>query len=388
MLRLRVVSSDGKDFQTPHEVEFDEAGGSIGRRPENRLALPYDPSVSTVHATIGFRDGRYTLTTRGRNPSRLNGRGLKNGVEEAIADGDQLELGGSVVEVIIKSPDGVVRKLSFTILEDIARDLSAETICFPTFLDITLKIRNALKNPNLTIDELSTLVSTEPLLSTKVIRLANAVAVNPSGRAIIAINAGISQVGMEAVRALSFAVAIEQLLSSKRMAPFQLLSGRLWEHSIHVAALSRVLARRLTRISPDEAMFVGLIHDIGVFYLLSRAANFPQLIGEPAELHQLLVQWHEHIGHALLAAMGLPEEVVTVVQEHELPRTVTTIKTLPEVLFVANSLANSQHGWRDPKFGEPVDTALVSELFDAATLSALLAESAEDVASLKSALHF
>jgi predicted component of type VI protein secretion system len=130
MLRLRVVSSDGKDFQTPHEVEFDEAGGSIGRRPENRLALPYDPSVSTVHATIGFRDGRYTLTTRGRNPSRLNGRGLKNGVEEAIADGDQLELGGSVVEVIIKSPDGVVRKLSFTMLEDIARDLSAETISF------------------------------------------------------------------------------------------------------------------------------------------------------------------------------------------------------------------------------------------------------------------
>ncbi|MBP6070340.1 MAG: metal-dependent phosphohydrolase, partial [Candidatus Accumulibacter sp.] len=59
----------------------------------------------------------------------------------------------------------------------------------------------------------------------------------------------------------------------------------------------------------------------------------------------------------------------------------------PDVLFVANKLANIQHGWRDPKFCEPVDTAPLSELFDAAALSALLADSAEDVASLKSALH-
>jgi HD-like signal output (HDOD) protein len=386
MLALRVVSLDGKPYPTPCEAEFDASGGSIGRRPDNRLALSHDLTVSTVHATIRFSDGQYFLTPRGRNASRLNGRRLNNGIAETLADGDELALGASVLAVVIKPREGIVRQLSFTILEDIARDLSTETIAFPTFLDITVTIRNALKNPNLTIDELGTLVSAEPLLSAKVIHLANAVALNPAGRTIITVNHAIAQVGMEAVRGLSFAVAIDQLLGSKKMVPFEALSRRLWEHSMHVAALCRVLARGLTRINPDEAMFVGLIHDIGVFYLLSRAANFPEVIDDPGGLYELLVQWHEHIGHALLAAMRLPEETLTAVRDHEAELLVATVKTLPEVLFVANRLANVEHAWRDPKFCEAVDATSLSALFDAEELRALLADSAEDVDSLKRAL--
>ncbi|EXI84410.1 MAG: putative domain HDIG [Candidatus Accumulibacter regalis] len=277
-------------------------------------------------------------------------------------------------------------QISFRILEDIARDLSSEMVCFPTFLDITFRVRTALKKPDLTIEQLGTLVSAEPLMSTKIIRLANSAAMNRSGRVIADLNRAIARVGMEAVRSVSFAVAMEQLLNSKKMAPFEALSRRLWEHSMHVAALSRVLARRLTKISPDEAMFAGLVHDIGVFYLLSRAANFPDLIADPAELHQLLVQWHADIGHALLAAMGLPEELLTVVQEHELEHVFDTVGTLAEVLFVANRLANVQHGWRDDAYSAPPDAAVVAQLFAADELEPLLAESADDVASLKAAL--
>ena len=47
---------------------------------------------------------------------------------------------------------------SFSILEDIARDLSGEVVSFPTFLDITFQVRTALKNPNLAIDQLGTLI--------------------------------------------------------------------------------------------------------------------------------------------------------------------------------------------------------------------------------------
>jgi HD-like signal output (HDOD) protein len=168
--------------------------------------------------------------------------------------------------------------LSFRILEDVARDLSGEVVSFPTFLDITFRLRTALKNPILSVEQLATLVSVDPLMSAKIIRVSNSVAMNPSGRAIADVKSAISRIGMEAVRSVSFAVAMEQLLGSRKMAPFERLSQRLWEHTIHVAALSRVLARNQGRINPDEAMFAGLVHDIGVFYLLSRAANFPELI--------------------------------------------------------------------------------------------------------------
>ncbi|WP_300454870.1 HDOD domain-containing protein [Accumulibacter sp.] len=280
----------------------------------------------------------------------------------------------------------MANQCSFQLLEDIARDLSGEVVCFPTFLDITFQVRSALKNPDLTIKQLAKLVGAEPLMSTKVIRLANSAAMNRSGRSIVDVSGAIARVGLEAVRSVSFAVAMEQLLNSKKMAPFQALSRRLWEHTMHVTALCRVLARRCTPINPDEAMFAGLIHDIGVFYLLSRAASFPELVADPAELHQLLAHWHADIGHALLAAMGLPEDLLIVVREHEQDRRLTTLDGVGDVLFVANKLANVQQGWRDPQYCAAVDTTVLAHLYDPEVLGALLSESAEDVASLKSAL--
>lgn len=61
--------------------------------------------------------------------------------------------------------------LSFRILEDVARDLSGEVVSFPTFLDITFRLRTALKNPILSVEQLATLVSVDPLMSAKIIRV-------------------------------------------------------------------------------------------------------------------------------------------------------------------------------------------------------------------------
>jgi HD-like signal output (HDOD) protein len=280
------------------------------------------------------------------------------------------------------------KEICFRILEDIARDLSGNEISFPTFLDVTFQIRGALKNPNLTVEQLSVLVGAEPLMSTKVIRLANSAALNSSGRTIADVKSAITRIGMEAVRSISFAVAMEQLLGSKKMAPFEWISKRLWEHTIHVAAMCRVLARKVGRINADEAMFAGLVHDIGVFYLLSRATNFPELIEDKVELYELLVDWHDNIGHALLSAMGLGEDLLEAVLEHEVERPVAAIKTLADVLFVANKLANLQTTWRnpDPETGDEATASTLNDLFDAEAISKLLAESEEDVASLKAAL--
>lgn len=278
------------------------------------------------------------------------------------------------------------KPVTFRILEDIAKDLSGDEITFPTFLDITFQVRTALKDPNLNVDQLAKLVGAEPLMSTKIIRMANSVALNPSGREIADVKNGIIRVGMEAVRTVSFAVAMEQLLKSKQMQPFEGISKRLWEHTAHVAALARVLARKIAKINGDEAMFTGLVHDIGVFYLMSRAAGFPELVADKAELHALLVDWHDNIGHALLSALGSPESVLGAVQEHENSREIKEIKTLSDVLYVANKIANRSSCWRDPEFACAVDTSVLDSLFDAETLAGIIAESEEEVASLKAAL--
>lgn len=275
---------------------------------------------------------------------------------------------------------------TFKILEDIAKDLSGDEITFPTFLDITFQVRTALKDPNLNVEQLAKLVGAEPLMSTKIIRMANSVALNPSGREIADVKSAIVRVGMEAVRTVSFAVAMEQLLKSKQMQPFEDISQRLWVHTSHVAALCRVLAKKLAKINGDEAMFAGLVHDLGVFYLMSRAANFPEFLSDKAELHALLVGWHDNIGHALLSALGSPESILEAVQMHETDREITSVKKLSDVLYVANKIANRTSGWRDPELDGVVDTSVLDDLFDAETLAEIIEESEEEVQSLKAAL--
>jgi len=276
--------------------------------------------------------------------------------------------------------------VTFKILEDIARDLSGSEISFPTFLDITFQVRTALKDPNLNVEQLAKLVGAEPLMSAKIIRMSNSVAMNPSGREIADVKSAIVRVGMEAVRTVSFAVAMEQLLKSKQMQPFEGISQRLWEHTSHVAALCRVLARKIAKINGDEAMFAGLVHDIGVFYLMSRAANFPELVNDKLELHALLVGWHDNIGHALLSALNLPESVLVAVQEHETDREIKEIHSLSDVLYVANKIANRAACWRDPELDGVVDTSMLESILDPETLASIIEESQEEVQSLKSAL--
>lgn len=277
--------------------------------------------------------------------------------------------------------------VTFKILEDIAQDLSGDEITFPTFLDITFQVRTALRDPNLNVDQLAKLVGAEPLMSAKIIRMANSVALNPSGREIADVKSGIVRVGMEAVRTVSFAVAMEQLLKSKEMHAFDGISQKLWEHSSHVAALCRVLARKMAKkVNGDEAMFAGLVHDLGVFYLMSRAAHFPELVNDKAELHALLVGWHDNIGHALLSALGQPESILKAVLEHETDREIKEITTLSDVLYVANKIANRASSWRDPALDGGVDTSMLDTIFDAETLAEIVDESEEEVQSLKVAL--
>ena len=276
--------------------------------------------------------------------------------------------------------------ITFQILEDIAKDLSGDEISFPTFLDITFQVRSALKDPNLNVEQLAKLVGAEPLMSARIIKMANSVAMNPSGREIADVKSAIVRVGMEAVRTVSFAVAMEQLLKSKQMHAFEALSKKLWEHTSHVAALCRVLARKVARINGDEAMFAGLVHDLGVFYLMSRAANFSELVADKVELHALLVGWHDNIGHALLSALGSPESVLEAVQLHETDREISEVRSLSDVLYVANKIANRTSSWRDPALDGDVDTTMVDSIFDAETLAELIEESEEEVSSLKAAL--
>jgi len=252
----------------------------------------------------------------------------------------------------------------FQMLEDIAKELAGEVV-FPTYFDAVLRLRRILQDPNASMNEIAHAVSIEPLISAKLLQLANSVAFNPSGRELLDLKSAVIRLGMNAVRTAALSIVMAQLMRAKGMAAFSEITHALWDHSIHTAAAARILAQEVPRLNADEAMLAGLVHDLGAFYMLYRASLYDELRQRPESVHYLIVQWHESIGVSLLGALGLPEEIVNATIDHDNHRPVPTVfKNLSEVLFVANLLSGGHQTWSKLNHAEtPPELPTIEERF-------------------------
>ncbi|MGE5386469.1 MAG: HDOD domain-containing protein [Betaproteobacteria bacterium] len=272
--------------------------------------------------------------------------------------------------------------IHFRILEDIAQDLSGE-LNFPTSLDAAIMVRNTLKDPEVKLDQVARAIALEPLIASKLLRLANSVVYNPAGQSITDLKTAVTRMGFEAVRTTSLAVAMDQIMKSKNLANFDKFAKLTWEHSIQVAATARVLARRVGRVNPEEALLAGLVHDIGIFYLLYRAAEYQQYRESQEALIELVAGWHESIGESLLHILGLPERIVNAVRDHDQLRDLDNPCTLSDVIYFANLLSGGNFEWL-PTGVNAIDQAMVDTV--RARYAALLEEAQDDIQELRAAL--
>ncbi len=248
----------------------------------------------------------------------------------------------------------------FQMLSDIAKELSGEVI-FPTYFDAVLRLRKALHDPELSIANLAKAISAEPLISAKLLHLANSVAFNANGQAVLDLKSAIIRLGLNVVHTAALSIVMTQLMRAKGMAEFTETTHALWEHSIQTSAAAYVLAQETPRLNRDEAMLAGLIHDLGAFYMLYRATQYNELRHRPETIKYLIVQWHESIGVSLLNALGLPEEIVEATIDHDhLRNSPVLIRSLSDVIYVANMLSGGHIEWQMQE--QPTLSAEISTL--------------------------
>lgn len=267
---------------------------------------------------------------------------------------------GSTAEDRDKSGDAL-KAQRFKMLADIAAELAGD-IVFPTSFDAVLGLRKILQDPQSSASDLAHALSLEPLISAKLIHLANLH--GPNGQPIVDLQHAIDALGLKRVRSSALSIVMAQMLSAKGMAEFSGMTSALWDHSIRSAAAARVIAARCTRLNPEEAMLAGMIHDLGAFYMLYRASKYEELRHRPDTIKYLIVHWHESIGISLLNALGLPEEIVVATEDHDHPRPAPLQpRTLRDVVYIANLLAGGHFEWLmqdQPKYIldiEPIEAA-------------------------------
>ncbi len=200
--------------------------------------------------------------------------------------------------------------------QELARDLAAGELELPSFPDIVVKIRSAISDESCTPDKIVQLLGAEPTLAARIINMSNSAALAPSGDAITDIRAAVMRIGFNMVRNTTMSYGVVQTKSSYTLKAAKDCLNSLWDESAHVAALCFVLAKKLTKRNPDEALLIGLMHSIGKLYILSKAEKHPTLFGDGAPLMGIMDEWHAPIGSAILDNWGFEAYVAAAIADY------------------------------------------------------------------------
>jgi HD-like signal output (HDOD) protein len=184
---------------------------------------------------------------------------------------------------------------------------------------VATKLLELLRKPDLKIKELANAVSLDPVISARLLRIANS-AFYQLVKQVSTVDRAIIVVGEDVLKNL----ALEYSLRSTSKT-FGVMERKMWEHSIGCAVASRMLADRLTDIDKDEAYLAGLQHHIGKVVMVNRDKDLYKQVLQAVESGQgqlrdiergLFAYSHEVVGAALLDYWNYPKAIVEATLYH------------------------------------------------------------------------
>lgn len=200
-------------------------------------------------------------------------------------------------------------------LQELLTDLEKNQLVLPTLPEVALRVRDKVDDDNATTSDIAKVIATDAALSARIIQVANSPLMRAS-RAIDNLDMAVNRLGMKLIRDMVISMVMQQMFQATSDVTDRKLR-EIWEHSTSVAAICHALAAAFTKLSPEQAMLAGLVHDIGALPILTKAEEFPELLENEAELNLIIRKLHPKIGRAILQAWNFPPELVKVAAEHE-----------------------------------------------------------------------
>lgn len=200
------------------------------------------------------------------------------------------------------------------IIKKLIEELNSGEVIFPTTLNLALKIKKEIESDDSGVSEVAKAVQKEPVLSAKVLRLANSAAYNQSGKEITDLGVAISRVGIAAVKMLVMTLIVRQMTGNKMPDVVKAIAAETWQKATETAANSHVLAKMQGQPAP-VAMTAGLMQYLPDFYMLSR-------LGVEADEKQInkekmasVIEEHAHIViEPLMKSLKVPSEISTAIK--------------------------------------------------------------------------
>jgi len=193
----------------------------------------------------------------------------------------------------------------------------------PTLPAVATRVLEVVRHPESGAADLRDIVQHDPVLSSKVLRMANSAYFGLPDE-LTDLQRAIALLGFNSVRNLAFTACLQSLYRPEfRCGAFT--ASSLWMHSVSVAVIARLLAARLWPGHDDEAFLAGLVHDVGIiiewnllpdpFERVIRTYEGTGKIFTEVE-KQTLGFHHCACGAAIIRRWKLPRHLVHVAKHH------------------------------------------------------------------------
>ncbi len=214
----------------------------------------------------------------------------------------------------------------------------------PALPGMALNVLQLTKDPNTSARQLEEVIKRDQALAARILKLVNS-AMYGLRREVTSISHAVAILGMEAVRSVVMAAAMQSLIKNGMNKGSDLGVKLLWDHSAGAAMACRTIANLVRYKDPEEAFLCGLMHDIGKPVLLQ---NFPREYTQVfsrvyrggTSFHRVEMEMfgfsHAHLGAVVAQKWNFPRPIWSAIQLHHEPTGTTAPGTLAAIAALAN----------------------------------------------------
>ncbi len=197
----------------------------------------------------------------------------------------------------------------------------------PTPPIVFTQITKVINNPNTSAYEIGAIISEDPALTAKVLKLTNS-SFYGIPRTITNVKQAIVILGMDAIKSLVISASVFDSFSKDKALDNQNLED-FWRHSLSVAFMAKIISRlrKLSSLQEAEIAFSGgLLHDLGKLIIISNLSEehskIKQLLENQPTMSEInaeenILQFtHADLGSYMAAKWNLPEEICNAIMNH------------------------------------------------------------------------
>lgn len=268
------------------------------------------------------------------------------------------------------------------------------TTSLASFPDIYQRVVEVLLSPQSSARNVAAVVSSDPALAAQLLRLVNSPLYGFPAE-VDSIPRAVALLGGNELCTLVLGITAINAFPGLPREVFDMRS--FWHHSTACAVLARLLAGYKTGLSVERFFVAGLLHDIGLLFLLlsepemqSRLMTHAMAQGRRLDEveREFLGYDHAAVSGGLLEKWSFPESLCQAVRHHHQPATATPILE-PAIVHVAECLATACSLCEGDCAPLPAidDTAWRALELSPGVLEAILEQAQEPIKVLRTVIH-